>query len=118
MNSINSHLISTVHDLAMDAVTGKSREKSDTFSALTPDSRSDSRASERTLFNMSDTELEDRSKSKDLEKDAADGITPQTPIVVTKDHAAPDPLARAKMLMWMGINTLATVFIVRRPCIV
>lgn len=102
----------------MDAVTGKSREKSDTFSALTPDSRSDSRASERTLFNMSDTELEDRSKSKDLEKDAADGITPQTPIVVTKDHAAPDPLARAKMLMWMGINTLATVFIVRRPCIV
>lgn len=117
MDSIISCLIPTVHDLAMDAVTGKYREKSDTFSGLTPDSRSDSQTSERTLFNMSDTELEDRSKSKDLEKDAAHGITAQTPTVITKDHAAPDPLARAKMLMWMAINTLATVFIVRRPSI-
>ena len=96
----------------MDAVTGKFREKSDTLSGLTPDSRSDSQASERTLFNMSDTELEERSKTKDLEKDGAEVPTPQRSPVITKDHAAPDPLARAKMLMWMAINTLATVFIV------
>lgn len=41
-----------------------------------------------------------------------DEIVPQTANLITKDHAAPDPLARAKMLMWMAINTVATVFIV------
>ena len=72
------------------------------------DLRSNSRASsERTLLNMSDTELEDRGKLKDIEKGSGD-VT----VVVTKDHATPDPLARVKMIMWMAVNTLATVFIV------
>ena len=93
----------------MDAVSEKFRD------TTTTDSRSESRASERTLLNMSDTELEDKSRGKDLEKEGADGLLPQTPNIVTKDHVAPDPFARAKMLMWMGINTLATVFIVSRP---
>lgn len=62
---------------------------------------------------MSDAELADRDgKGRDMEKEGADGTVLQTPLVVTKDHIAKDPLARAKMLMWMGINTLATVFIV------
>ncbi|KAL9126171.1 MAG: hypothetical protein Q9217_004733 [Psora testacea] len=90
----------------MDAVSEKSRD------TTAPDSRSDSRASERTLLNMSDAEMEDKSRGRDLEKDGADGTVAQTPVIVTKDHIVPDPLARAKMLMWMAINTLATVFIV------
>ncbi|KAL9101170.1 MAG: hypothetical protein Q9163_003548 [Psora crenata] len=92
----------------MDAVNEKVRDA--TATAL--GSRSESRSSERTLFNMSETELEDRSRGKDLEKEGADATMLQTLNVVTKDHVAPDPLARAKMLMWMAINTLATVFIV------
>ena len=97
----------------MDTVTAKLKGRTDNLSVDSSVSRSDSQASERTLLNMSDTELEDRNgKVKDLEKEGADSPLPQTPHVVTKDHVAPDPLARAKMLMWMGINTLATVFIV------
>ena len=91
----------------MDAVNEKHRIRAQSLYDQ-GDLRSDSRASsERTLLNMSDTELEDRGKLKDIEKAAADGV-----VVVTKDHVAPDPLARIKMIMWMVVNTLATVFIV------
>ena len=93
----------------MDAVSEKFKD------TITPDSRSDSRASDRTLLNMSDTELEERSRGKDLEMEGAESKMPLAPVIVTKDHVAPDPLARAKMLMWMAINTLATVFIVSSP---
>ena len=73
--------------------------------------RSQSGSSERTLLNMSDTEMEEKRRSSDLEKEAAEGLLPKT---ITKDHLAPDPLARAKMLFWMAINTVATVLIVSR----
>ena len=100
----------------MDGVTEKFKDRNDKLTAGSPLSRSDSRSSERTLLNMSDTELDERNgKSRDLEKEGVDGPLAQTPNIITKDHVAPDPLARAKMLMWMGINTLATVFIVS-PC--
>ena len=99
----------------MDAVNEKVRNERQLLNSFTTNSRTDSRASERTLVNMSETELEERSKVKDLEKDGADGTLLQQPVVVTKGHAAPDPFARAKLLMWMVINTLATVFIVS-PC--
>ncbi|KAK3176380.1 hypothetical protein OEA41_007703 [Lepraria neglecta] len=58
---------------------------------------------------MSDTDMEEKRRSSDLEKEAAEGLLPKT---ITKDHLAPDPLARAKMLFWMAINTVATVLIV------
>ena len=71
--------------------------------------RSDSRASERTLINMSETEMEEKGRNGDAEKGT---LEPQTTTITTKDHKTQDPLARAKMFMWMFINTLATVFIV------
>ncbi|KAG8533356.1 uncharacterized protein KY384_002139 [Bacidia gigantensis] len=90
----------------------KYRDRAQSLGYQPGDVRSDSRASsERTLLNMSETELEDR-KPKDIEKGSADGTTTRIPAVVTKDHVTPDPLARTKMIMWMAINTLATVFIV------
>ncbi len=76
--------------------------------------RPDSRSSERTLLNMSDTEMEEKSRSTDLEKEAAEGLLPKT---VTKDHVKEDPLARAKLMFWMVINTVATVMIVSRPLV-
>lgn len=60
---------------------------------------------------MSDTELEDKAKNGDVEKTAPEG---RLPTVTTKDHVSQDPYARAKMFMWMVINTVATVLIVRR----
>jgi len=73
-------------------------------------SRSDSRSSERTLLNMSDTELDEKRRSGDLEKEAAtDGLLPKVEI---KDHVTEDPLKRAKLTFWMAVNTVATVLIV------
>ena len=73
-------------------------------------SRSDSRSSERTLLNMSDTEMDEKRRSGDLEKDAAtDGLLPTVEI---KDHVSEDPLKRAKLIFWMAVNTVATVLIV------
>lgn len=87
-------------------------EKGHNLEVIRP--RSQSGSSERTLLNMSDTEMEERRRSADLEKEAAEGLLPKT---ITKDHIAPDPYARAKMLFWMAINTIATVLIVSRPSI-
>lgn len=75
--------------------------------ALRP--RSESAVSDRTLLNMSDSETDEKRRSGDLEKE---GLVEQLPKVVTKEHATKDPYARAKILMWMFINTLATVTIV------
>ncbi|CAF9926702.1 MAG: hypothetical protein ALECFALPRED_003507 [Alectoria fallacina] len=75
--------------------------------ALRP--RSESGVSDRTLLNMSDSETDEKRRSGDLEKD---GLVEQLPKVVTKEHATKDPYARAKILMWMFVNTLATVTIV------
>lgn len=71
--------------------------------------RSESALSDRTLLNMSDSETEEKRRSGDLEKE---GLVEQLPKVVTKEHATKDPYARAKILMWMFVNTLATVTIV------
>ncbi len=71
--------------------------------------RSDSGTSERTLFNMSDAEENEKSRSADLEKE---GVKGQLPTVEIKDHVTEDPLARIKLLWWMFINTVATVLIV------
>ena len=71
--------------------------------------RSESTLSDRTLLNMSDSDSDEKRRSGDLEKD---GLVEQLPKVVTKDHATKDPYARAKILMWMFVNTLATVTIV------
>ena len=76
--------------------------------------RSESTFSDRTLLNMSDSEADEKNRTGDIEKD---GLVEQLPKVVTKDHATKDPYARAKILMWMFINTLATVTIVSRPSI-
>ena len=76
--------------------------------------RSESTVSDRTLLNMSDSEADEKNRSGDIEKD---GLVEQLPKVVTKEHATKDPYARAKILMWMFINTLATVTIVSRPSI-
>lgn len=73
------------------------------------DIRPDSRNSERTLLNMSDTEMDEKRRSTDLEKEAAEGLLPKT---VTKDKVTDDPLARAKLMFWMVVNTVATVMIV------
>lgn len=78
--------------------------------ALRP--RSESVVSDRTLLNMSDSESDEKRRSGDLEKE---GLIEQLPKVVTKEHAAKDPYARAKILMWMFVNTLATVTIVSYP---
>ena len=75
------------------------------------DIRPDSRSSERTLLNMSDTEMEEKRRSTDLEKEAAEGLLPKT---ITKDKVTEDPLARAKLMFWMVVNTVATVMIVSR----
>lgn len=75
-----------------------------------PIERPDSRASERTLINMSETEMEEKGRNGDVEKGS--GPEGRMPTITTKDHTAQDPLARAKMFAWMFINTLATVFIV------
>ena len=96
----------------MAAATDRLRERSQSLTPFPGDSRSGSQTSERTLVNMSETELEERSKVKDLEKGPLDASPRQPPGIITKDHVAPDPYARAKLLMWMAINTLATVFIV------
>lgn len=71
--------------------------------------RSESTVSDRTLLNMSDSESDEKRRSGDLEKE---GLVEQLPKVVTKEHATKDPYARAKILMWMFVNTLATVTIV------
>lgn len=63
---------------------------------------------------MSDTEVEEKRRSTDLEKEAAEGLLPKT---VTKDKVTEDPLARAKLMFWMVLNTVATVMIVSRPLI-
>ena len=76
--------------------------------ALRP--RSESAVSDRTLLNMSDSENDEKRRSGDLEKES---LVEQSPNVVTKEHATKDPYARAKILMWMFVNTLATVTIVR-----
>lgn len=74
-------------------------------------SRSDSRSSERTLLNMSDTESDEKRRSGDLEKDAAtEALLPLE--VEIKDHVTEDPLKRVKLLFWMTVNTVATVMIV------
>lgn len=72
-------------------------------------SRSESTLSDRTLLNMSDSETDEKRRSDDLEKD---GLIEQLPKVVTKEHVTKDPYARAKILMWMFVNTVATVTIV------
>ena len=77
-----------------------------------PRPRSESTLSDRTLLNMSDSENDEKRRSGDLEKE---GLVEQLPKVVTKEHATKDPYARAKILMWMAINTLATVTIVSCP---
>jgi len=87
----------------------KSSSNSTFLDPLRP--RSDSGISERTLFNMSDTE-ENEKRSGDLEKE---GIEGQLPTVEIKDHVTEDPLARMKLLCWMFINTVATVLIVSSP---
>lgn len=74
--------------------------------------RSDSRSSERTLFNMSDTEDNEKRRSGDLEKEGVEGSLPTVEI---KDHVTEDPLARIKLLWWMFVNTVATVMIVSYP---
>ena len=71
--------------------------------------RSESALSDKTLLNMSDSETDEKRRSGDLEKDS---LAEHLPKVVTKEHATKDPYARAKILMWMLINTLATVTIV------
>lgn len=78
---------------------------------LTSIERPDPRASERTLINMSETEMEEKGRNGDAEKGPVEAIAAT---VITKDHKTQDPTARAKMFMWMFINTLATVFIVSR----
>lgn len=75
--------------------------------ALRP--RSESAVSDRTLLNMSESETDEKRRSGDLEKE---GLVEQLPKIVTKEHATKDPYARAKILMWMFINTVATVTIV------
>lgn len=74
--------------------------------------RSDSRSSDKTLLNMSDSDNEEKRRGGDLEKDGIDSVLPK---VITKDHVTKDPLARVKLLMWMVTNTLSTVLIVRCP---
>lgn len=74
--------------------------------------RSDSRGSELTLTNMSDSdsEMHEKGRNGDVEKLLApEG---RMPTITTKDHTQQDPLARAKLFMWMFLNTVATVFIV------
>lgn len=75
-----------------------------------PRPRSESVVSDRTLLNMSDSETDEKRRSGDLEKE---GLVEQLPKVVTKEHATKDQYARAKILMWMFVNTVATVTIVR-----
>ena len=58
--------------------------------------------------------MEEKRRSTDPEKEAAEGLLPKT---VTKDHVKEDPLARAKLMFWMVVNTVATVMIVSRPLI-
>ena len=84
-------------------------EKSNSIHLEPLPSRSESRSSERTLLNMSDTEEIEKRKSADLEKDGVEG---QLPTIVTKDHVTEDPMARIKLLWWMFVNTVATVLIV------
>lgn len=74
-----------------------------------PRPRSESALSDRTLLNMSDSDPDEKRRSADLEKE---GLVEQLPKAVTKEHATKDPYARVKILMWMAINTLATVTIV------
>ena len=71
--------------------------------------RSESALSDKTLLNMSDSETDEKRRSGDLERDS---LAEHLPKVVTKEHATKDPYSRAKILMWMLINTLATVTIV------
>ena len=74
-----------------------------------PRPRSESGLSDRTLLNMSDSDPDEKRRSGDLEKE---GLVEQLPKVVAKEHATKDPYARAKILMWMFVNTVATVTIV------
>ena len=96
----------------MDAL-NDDNEKSKLVSSNSRDetnrSRSESTLSDRTLLNMSDSEVDEKRRSGDPEKE---GLVEQLPQVVTKEHASRDPYARAKILMWMFVNTLATVTIV------
>ena len=91
-----------------EKITLMSEEKSNTLEVEPFRPRSDSRSSERTLFNMSDADADEK-RSTDIEKEGVEG---KLPTVVTKDHVTTDPLARAKLLMWMAVNTVATVLIV------
>lgn len=90
------------HNEKLRLVSSNTREE-----ALRP--RSESAVSDRTLLNMSDSETDEKRRSGDLEKE---GLVEQLPKVVTKEHATKDPYARAKILMWMFVNTVATVTIV------
>lgn len=96
----------------MDAL-NDDNEKSRLVSSKTRDEdlrpRSESGLSDKTLLNMSDSETDEKRRSGDLEKDS---LAEQLPKVVTKEHATKDPYSRAKILMWMLVNTLATVTIV------
>jgi len=97
---------------ALNAEAEKVRLMTEDHNSLEPPlrSRSDSRSSERTLLNMSDTEMDEKRRSGDLEKEAAtDGLLPKVEI---KDHLTEDPLKRAKLIFWMAVNTVATVLIV------
>ena len=96
----------------MDALNddnGKLRVGSTNTREEAPRPRSESTLSDRTLLNMSDSDSDEKRRSGDLEKE---GLVEQLPKVVTKEHATKDPYARVKILMWMAINTLATVTIV------
>ena len=94
-----------LNDEKVRLVSSNTREE-----ALRP--RSESGLSDRTLLNMSDSETDEKRRSGDVEKE---GLVEQLPKVVTKEHATKDPYARAKILMWMFVNTLATVTIVSCP---
>ena len=59
---------------------------------------------------MAESEADEKTRMNgDVEKSGVEG---RLPTITTKDHVAQDPYARAKMFMWMVINTLTTVFIV------
>lgn len=108
-----SHILQASVMDALNAEAEKVRLMSEENNSLEPPlrSRSDSRSSELTLLNMSDTEMDEKRRSGDLEKDAAtEGLLPLE--VEIKDHVTEDPLKRAKLIIWMAINTVATVMIV------
>ena len=75
--------------------------------------RSSSGTSEKTLFNMSDTEEAEKRKSGDRDRDVEkEGVEGPLPTIEIKDHVTEDPLKRLKLIWWMFVNTVATVMIV------